>query len=248
MFLPILIRISKKKYLEDLQAGKLFMRNVMYYQRLESTDTVRCDPFDGAIPAPGLVPRCLQNDSAVSDLNLQTTRFMSFKTYVACFFGIKSDQIDSTGHIVLSAAIVNELWKFCCEDALIIDLNRFAKRLSEITDSKQAELDFRHVKYLTDEEYIFELKCLLQQAHTTQPIEFMKRKIFSNQQEFRISCKNDLIFRKFQSSSSSVLAISPEMAEQMGNAFITIDIGSIQDFSCIISLKDLLEGKIQLPG
>lgn len=244
MLFPV-IRFAKKEYLEDLQNGKLFMRNVVYYQRLESVDTARSDPFDGAIPAPGLIPRCLQGDPRISDLNLETTRIMTFNTYVSCFFGIEAHQIDSSGHIVLSNDVANELSKFSCENALIIDLNKFAERLGSTMLSSQTNLNFGHIKYLTNEEYEFELSRLTHFSPTSQPIEFLKRDIFSNQQEFRISCKDDHISQVLNSEASAT-NMSPEFILQISDSFITVDIGSIQEFSRIIKLADLLRGNIQL--
>ena len=225
------------------------MRNIQYYQRLESEDLARSDPFDGAIPAPGIIPQALQESTEISKINLQTTRFTSFNTYVSCFFGIEPHQIDASGHIALSLSVADELRKFGCEDAIIIDLNCFAKRLEKIVETEQPTLNFGHVTYLSDQNYNVESSNLMQGILTSQPMEFLKRDIFAKQQEFRISCKqNDILYQKLCSlcPPNFAVSISPEMAKQIGDSHIIIDIGSIREFSKLIKLTDLLEGKIAI--
>lgn len=246
MFLPI-VRISEKMYLDDLQNGKLFMRNLQYYQFLECDDLARSDPFDGAIPTPGMIPKILEKSPEISKVNLQTSRITTFNTYVSCFFGIKPHQIDSTGCIRISPDIANELRKFNCEYAIIIDLNRFAERLQKIVETEQPMLNFGHVTYLSKQDYDTELNNLLHYIPTSQPLEFLKQSRFANQQEFRISCKkNDSLYQELCSadSSNSGVSVSPEMAKRISNSHIDIEIGPIQEFSWIVKLSDLLEGKI----
>lgn len=236
MFLPI-VRISQKEYLEDLQNGKLFMRNIHYYQRLESEDLARSDPFDGAIPAPGIIPQVLHESSSVSEINLQTARITTFNTYVSCFFGIEPRQIDSSGRIILLPAIANELRRFNCEDAIIIDLNCFARRLEKIVEAEQPNLNYGHITYLSEQDYGIEMSNLTHGMLTSQPMEFLKRNIFANQQEFRISCRrNDILYQELCSlcPPGNAIDVSPEMAKRIGDSHITIDIGPIQEFSKII--------------
>lgn len=248
MFLPI-VRISEITHLDELQNGTLFMRNLQYYQQLEQDDLARSDPFDGAIPTPGMTPKVLEKSPEKSEVNLKTSRITTLNTYASCFFAIKPHQIDSSGCIKIPPDIANELRKFNCEYAIIIDLSRFAKRLQKIKETEQPSLNFRYVTYLSELDYDIELNNLLHYGSTSKPLEFLKQNRFANQQEFRISCKNnDSIYRELCSASSSnpVVSVSPEMAKQISSSHIDIEIGPIHEFSWIITLSDLLEGKIAI--
>lgn len=247
MYLPPIVRISEKKHLEDLQNGKLFMRNVQYYQQLESEDLARSDPFDGAIPAIGVIPKVLEGNPVTSQLNPETSKFTYINTYVSCFFGIRWHQVDSSGRITLSPSIVNKLREFICKDAIIIELNRLTKRLQRVMEQEQPSLIYGHVEYLTNQDYDVELTNLIKNMPPSRPFEFLKRDSFAQQQEFRISCRyNDDIYQKLCVSESQDPArhLSHEMLKQIADSSITIDIGSIQEFSKIIKLSDLLEGRI----
>ena len=83
MFELPMIRADEKEYLERLQSGEFYMRSSLYYQALDSTDTARSDPYDGAIPAPNPTGFPF---SKLGISNISHPRIMMLHTFVKCFF------------------------------------------------------------------------------------------------------------------------------------------------------------------
>ena len=219
-YLP-LVRFAKKEYLEQLQAGNLFMRNIMYYQTLEQDDTARSDVYDGAIPT-SFVPLAVEKPGKV-----EHSRIMMPDKYVTCFFHYQKTTED--GHLCMSDRSKFELEKFGCDYALIIDTNRFLTRLNEV-QCKEASLNYGDVIYYTKLGYQKEVNQVLAHRMPTNPIEFMKRDSFSSQQEFRISIshKTPLFYDLFKKPINEIS--QQELAELVSTTY-TLDIGSIKEFS-----------------
>ena len=78
--LPI-VRFSQKEYLEELQQGHLFMRNIAYYQQYDKTDTVRSDQFDGSLPSFEYIPHPYEDKVIPS-----SGHFMRFNSFITAFF------------------------------------------------------------------------------------------------------------------------------------------------------------------
>lgn len=235
-YLP-LVRFSKKEYLEQLQSGRLFMRNIMYYQDLEETDTARSDVYDGSIPFP-FIPKVANHLEKITN-----PRILMPMKYVSCFF--KYNSIGDTGQLHISQESKKEIIKFGCEYALIIDTNKFIKRLNDLVRSKEPTLNYGDVFYYTDDDYQKEIDRIMSRSLPSQAIEFFKREKYKVQQEFRVSLNyQSPIFGEI--FKNPVNDISAEKALKFRETTYTLDIGSIKEFSMLITAQDVLDEKVYM--
>lgn len=199
MFEYPLIRFDDKKWLEELQQGKLFLRNALYYQYLESKDAARSDVYDGSIPA--------QLSKVVIDgKELSNGRFMNIKAFIKSFtccdesdfiVGSKDDRYRL---LSLSNETKAAIQGFNTNSALIImSPSRFIEQIHNAAIKNNESAICQRVEYLSDselqkkEESIFLEKGKEDMRNRFfEAVPFLKRQQFQKQKEFRVCISHEI--------------------------------------------------------
>ena len=225
--LPI-VRFSQKEYLEELQQGHLFMRNIAYYQQYDKTDTVRSDQFDGSLPSFEYIPHPYEDKVIPS-----SGHFMRFNSFITCFFHYQHIYND---FLIIPPASVQDLKLLNCSYALVVNTDRFIDALQ--SHYNESTTVYGDVSY-SENQLRAELAKYIPPAHPTHIdhlFEFIKRDSFKNQQEFRVCIMKDTpAVKLFEEGLSKPIAqLSEKHMSILTNSTLTLDIGSIKDFSQII--------------
>ena len=235
--LPI-IRFSEKEYVEQLQSGELFLHHNMYYQRLESGDTARSDPYDGSLPFPdeGLL-------SKIAGEAVFYPRIMSLTAYVICFYHYHCVK---NGHIYIPEEDKAALLKFDSPYGLIINVQKLEERLSQVCSTKNIRLSCGDVHYYSDAE----LQRMIGEQHNSKnmppvPLQYLKSDTFKNQSEYRI-CVNHQPDVLRMNPETLVLNQNGQEAEKLYKSTHTLQIGSIKEFSVILPSEKILNSVIPI--
>lgn len=242
MNLPPIVRFSQKEYLEDLQKGHLFMRNIAYYQQYDKTDTARSDPFDGSLPSFEYIPHPYEEKVIPG-----SGHFMRFNSFVTCFFRYHHIY---NNLVVTSPEVSAELKTFGCEHALIINTNLFISALQSQYDNG-VNIRWGDVSYFSESALHAELmKFLLptQAKRTVFPFEFIKRDTFQQQQEFRVCVRQNTpdVNCFLNDLHQSYSEFSEETMNLVTNSTLTVNIGSIKEFSQIVPAEMILNYVVNL--
>ena len=235
-----LIRVDNKVFLEQLQQGELFMRNSLYYNSGDSTDTVRTDKFDGSYPADS-IKSFLNQD--LYNFNPQNSRIMMIDTFVKCFFHYYPKDAEKYGRTGiryrLSELSRKELSSFNSDSVMIIfDTKAFYTQFETACQQQNIEYNYCDVAYLSEDERNKEsMKLINFNLNTLNPA-FVKEKSFSYQQEFRLYIKNQLdnVTEHITENGTPYFFIPKETAKQS----VTINIGNISEYSAIVSFDEFI--------
>lgn len=235
--LPI-VRFSEKKYLEQLQCGELFLRHNMYYQRLESEDTARSDPYDGSLPFPdeGLL-------SKIAGEAVFHSRKMSLTAYVICFYHYHCVK---NGHIYIPEEDKAALLKFKSPYGLIINVQKLEERLAQVYSTKNIRLSCDDMHYYSDAE----LQRMIGEQHNGKtmlpvPPQYLKSDTFKNQSEYRI-CVNHQPDVLRMNPGAMILNQNGQETEKLYKSTHTLQIGSIKEFSVILPTEKILNSVIPI--
>ena len=229
--IPPIVKFSKREYLEELQKGKMLMRNILYYQHYENKDKARSDIFDGAIPADDIIPNFIKNADEIPN-----KKIMPLNKYVFCFFRFMGNGLQWFKFTPENIKAVKE---FKCENALIIDTDRFIEQLNQLLQNEYPTLNWGDVSYYKENDYIAAEKGLSYGSSPSCPMEFIKSERFKAQQEFRVSITyNSPQYEAFL--CNSINNLTPEQSKLLRETPIAINIGSIESFSKIITTEDLI--------
>ena len=239
MFELPMIRVDGKEYLERLRRGEFFMRSSLYYQTLDSKDTARSDPYDGAIPAPKLT------GSSFSELgisNFRNPRIMIGHTFIKCFFYYdKTDcrQIQDGVYLLsMTADTKKALSEFSSLYALIIlKPSQLVEQVSLTCQKEALKFWYSEVEYLTSEaleQRRIEFLTGQSKIHTV----FYKNIDFQSQQEFRFCVQ---VPYKHISKSKNLNGIEYQMIDlEAKEETFTLNIGSLKNISCILPVSEML--------
>ncbi|WP_029071043.1 hypothetical protein [Kandleria vitulina] len=240
-----LLRVDKKEYLEDLQMGNLFMRPNLYYQKMYS-DEERGDIYDGAIY--GDIFEC-NLSKEMKNIKISHPRIVLGNAFIKSFFQYSDEEVEKIGEdayrYFLSEKSKNTLTQFNDTDSvmIILDTKEFIKQFEEACSKNGIQCGFGNVHYMTDEDIRKQeqlYKNLEKQSKILNPV-FVKRKEYSNQQEYRLYVQHSIS-----------IEIDEKMKNQNGAFFkkSTVDktfefnIGQIDGYSMIISLKEFIDHSI----
>ena len=234
-----LILVAKKEYLTFLQNGQFFMKNSLLYQKEENADLERNDIYDSAIKCgyDGYnIPESIKQ-------NLKNPRLMFLDQYIKCFYQYRIDDRQLTADNIAQFYIQPESQKslqgFNEKYALLIsDTPQLVKQFYDACSRQNIRCFYNKVTYINDNEYIqYEnnIKAILQGSYSGSTLEnpiFIKREKYKHQQEFRFGVK---IPQEISNGSSIP-------------GDFTIKIGSIENISIIVKLKDICNFPICIDG
>lgn len=237
-----LLRVDKKEYLEDLQRGKLYLRNNLYYQKLEADNDVRSDPYDGSLPTDGVL-----ESPTINGTPLRNMRLTQGNAYIKCFYHYKQKDVVRINERYYRLTIPEEakesLMSFGSDHVMIIfSPIVFAYRIDE------AALKVGDTSYCKDVEYLdeeglrnktIELIAGLNNGEMSDNPIFYKDVKFKDQQEFRV-CVHRLINDLLPTKISYGIEYYNIIQEYIDTPY-TINTESIEDISSIIELNVLLE-------
>lgn len=229
--LPILM-VAKDDYLNKLQMGEVYLKNCIYYQKLED-DEQRSDKYDSAIP------------SNISFPGTTNGRFTIPSAYIKSFFQYKPENIKGLSETKLALYIpsssiiaLKDLSKNTEGNGLLIwDTKEFIKRFVKKSDELKIKCDFGTVKYIDDCQFVNYESIDIFGIRTSIPnFIFIKRKRFEPQQEFRIvvSCPE-----KMSEYEPSHL-FSGDESNRFINDAKNVPIEPIFDISTIVNLQEII--------
>lgn len=240
-----LLRVDKKEYLEDLRRGKLYLRNNLYYQRLEADNEVRSDPNDGSLPTEGIV-----ESPSIDGKTLRNMRITQGNAYIKCFYHYKQEDVVKINERYYRLTIPEEakqsLMSFGSDHVMVISSPIiFTSRIEEAALKAGDTSHCENVEYFDEKgirnKTIEFINGLNNGVMTSNPI-FCKDIKYKDQQEFRVCVRhlrNDLLSTKISYGIEYY-----DITQEYIDTPYTINIESIEDISCIIDLKDLIEGSL----
>ena len=236
-----LILVAKKEYLESFQRGNLYMISCLRYQQMEKDDSRRGDKYDGAIKCN--YDNYIKNQKLSNDI--RNFRIMNLGTYIKCFYHFKDNDVqkisDNEYIFTLSKKSVDEFYNFNEEYALIIyDVPKFIERFSNACKENKNIRNYFYsdVNYIDEDEYPKFEKDLIRAIsgekteNDINPI-FIKRNIYSSQQEFRIAVSLDI--EDPPENANGIIGL-PES--------IDFSMQGIEDISAIFKLSEIVKGAI----
>lgn len=244
-----LIRVDDLEYLKSLQEGSVFMRNNLYYQCGDKSDSARTDIIDGSIPTFDNVRIKVPKGIYVSD-----ARIMHPDYYIKCFTQCYADDLqifEDRVQFSLKQSVKNELLKMKKEYAIVILTLPFTDRFYSACIKQEVPYGAYSVQYLDDAEmkeqsteYLNAIIDVSRGIHNhnklLNPI-FFKPSKFAFQQEYRIFAQ----FKDDITSQKEVLLTSQMDVLKNATHLISID-GGIKDISTIVNLNDLLESRVEI--
>lgn len=245
MSLP-LIRIDDKQWLNEYRRGKVFLRNQLYYQSLDSSDSARSDMFDGAIPA--MTSKYFDSISKrlPAGAEIGKSRIMNLNVFISCLFAFKEANVFRGNKdeikLLLSEENKAAIKEFKKHSALIIfDRDEFERRVNESAKRHQIPCIVGNVEYcdLSDQETSEKLICESQER--TQPaykIPFIKDFQFAPQQEYRICCE----FKR--SIADPTQQDMFYLSDAVKNQYRLLETISLEDISLILPLDFVLNRNI----
>ena len=232
-----LLRVDKREYLEDLQKGNLFMRSNLYYQKMDC-DKERGDIYDGAINGDWL---SIDIPIEMQDNKISNHRIVMGNCFIKSFFQYVDDEVEKAGEYAYKYSASEKsqevLVKFNDADAIMIimDTGAFIRQFEDACNSKRIRYWYGNVDYM-DEESIRDLQETQVQSLLLN-IAFIKRKKYSNQQEFRLVVQHSL-------SKESDETLYKQGIAQLDKSIIDmpfeVNMGRIDDYSVILPLKEFL--------
>ena len=242
-----LVRVDKKEYLEDLQKGNLFLRSNLYYQKMDC-DKERGDIYDGAIYGDWFNP-ILPKDMQQS--KILNPRIVMGNLFIKSFFQYVDEEVEKVGEkayrYLLSKKSQEVLTQFKDADSvmIILDTAEFIKQFEDACNSKKIQFWFDSIHYM-DENDIRNLQQMYlnleKQSKLLNPV-FVKRKGYSNQQEFRL-CVQHPISKEIDEAMEEQGVVCFE--KSVVDVPYEINIGQIEDYSVIIPLKEFMGHSISI--
>ena len=215
------------------------MRSSLYYQALDSKDTARSDPYDGAIPATK------PTGSSFSKLgisHIRNPRIMMGHTFIKCFFYYdKTDchQIQDGFYLLsMTADARKALSEFSSLYALIIlKPSQLVEQVSLTCQKEALKLWYSEVEYLTSEELEQRRIEFLTGQSMIHPV-FYKNIDFQSQQEFRFCVQ---VPYKHISEPKKLNEIEYQIIDlKATEETFTLNIGSLKNISCILPVSEML--------
>ena len=196
MTLP-LIRIDDEQWLNKYRKGKVFLRNQLYYQSLDSRDSARSDMFDGAIPAMTSKYFDPISKGLPAGAEIDKSRIMNLNVFISCLFAFNDANVFRVNEdaIMLSLSEENKaaIREFKKDSALVIfDRDEFERRIYVAARENQTPCIARNVEYCDFSDQEPSKKMILESIEGIRPaykIPFTKDFQFAPQQEYRICCE-----------------------------------------------------------
>lgn len=234
-----LIRFDNQEWLEELQNGDFYMRNSLYYQRLEADDQARYDPFDGGIPFPDVNGVM----KSLSGQEISNERLMLLDRFIKCFYHCTAEDFTYIGgnfwKLKLSERTMKMVAAFKCDSAmLILSPVDFIEQIKNVCIKKQKQMWYGDVEYCNGATYVDAVRELLENPSQAYKVPFYKDERFSDQKEFRICIQHPFVS---QDDKRGWMDLPASLAEKP----YSFDIGPIKD-TCIISLDNLFQHGILL--
>lgn len=239
MFEFPLIRFDNKEWLEKLQNGDFYMRNSLYYQRLEVSDQARRDPFDGAIPFPDA-------NGVMKNLSGQETsneRLMLLDRFIKCFYQCTAEDFVYVGGNLWKLKLSEKTMKMAAEfksdsAMLILSPADFIEQIKKACAKNQKEMWYGNVEYFNKADYSTAVRSLFENPNEDYKLPFYKDERFYDQKEFRICIQHPFVPRDDKRRWM-------ELAASLGKISYSLDVGSLED-TCIISLNNLFQHGVLL--
>ncbi len=236
-----LVRISSKKHIEELRSGQLFLRNNSYYQRMEENDNARSDILDGSISFPddGIL-------SSIAKGEVSNGRIMKLTSYVACFYHFHCEK---NGYFYVPEEDKHAIREFNRDSALIIDTDEFEFRVRNACNKEGLPLLMGDVFYISSKQEN-EISDRIRTGyvplfiHTPQ---FVKSSKFYNQHEYRVSIDYTPDFL-MSHINEQILSMNSEEVEELRDSAKTINIGSVDDISEMVTVDELLNSYFREDG
>lgn len=186
----ILIKISKREYLEDIIKGKIYFNKAEYYRKIEidsSTDSregkIRIDisqPILNDNPLFDLIAKCSPEEFNLSIKSSQ-------KTPIFCCSILENDMIVSkgAGKFDLSKEYTNEMkkWGNCI---LVFSLDEFCSKMLKKCTELNINPVIAKIKYDQEENMLSYSKFVQLMKINKYEAFFHKRNAYKNQHEFRV--------------------------------------------------------------
>ena len=239
MFEFPLIRFDDRQWLIKLQNGEFFMRNSLYYQKIEAEDLARSDPYDGSIPFP-------DTNSVMKEITGKETkneRIVLLNRFIKCFYHCTDADFTYIGgniwKLQLSKEAMQEVSNFKVDSAMIIfNPSAFINQVLKECNINSKRMWYGDVKYLDDKDYHQIIQTLEEEPSECYKIPFYKRMKFKNQKEFRFCIHHPFVH---YDRESTWIDIPKEVVDKS----YSLQIGAIED-SCVMNINTLFHNGVLL--
>lgn len=248
-----IIRFDEQCYLEKLQTGSLYMRNLFCYQ-VEESDASRYDKFDGAIPIE--VRSELMNNHSIDNF-----RIMKLQCYIKCFFQFLYDDLhqDDNGEYRLIIKEKSKHWikSLNVKYGMVLNTKMFLERFYAKCDKINLRCGAGQVKYMSSDaynNYLMKLSSTIKELSNNKSKdlksidlprpEFCKKEILAMQQELRICVYDNDFNQKLINSYAPISYIPEDDSQKIFSRPYSLEIGSLEDISVIIPIEDIFKNGI----
>lgn len=239
MFEFPIIRFDNRIWLEKMLDGELYMRNSLYYQRIENKDEARGDANDGSIPYAGIEGFL----KFLSGREVRNGRIVMFDRFIKCFYHCTNTDFSYIGgnlwRLKLPETAMHKMNVFKTDSVMLIfSPSVFIEQVLNACQREQKRAWYGDVQYVVEGEYSALLQNLLANPSESYKVPFYKNARFSDQQEFRICIQHpfDGVDRQ---------TVWQDIPTSVADLDYTLDIGPIKD-ACIVSIDNLYNNGILL--
>ncbi len=216
-----LIKIKSKEIIEKIRKGSFYMNSLKTYRDLykDNEDNVIGDAYEGKLyiyDATFIIPEKGVNE-IIKNKAFSTVNENDF---VYCMFGINPNKNSSFNFTDYQK---QKLIGFDDTALIITDVYEYFRRIKKSAIESGYEIESNFVQYY--DEGVNDLNLFLNLIKGMNNIVFYKRKMYSYQQEYRFTIKNN-----------------------SGDDHLELDIGDITDISEMFSVTDLFNSYISKHG
>lgn len=219
----MLIKFGKKEHIEELQNGKLYMKNLQYYinREIQTGDNTVGDKYDGLFPVNFCDLKFHNSETKEEVFSISKAKLVFDLGYTMCptfcMFLLDKRNITERNEKCVRYEFTEEqqekLKDFGTHALIISNADAFIERVKDAFLKNQMSIIFDKVKYYNEND----LEHKEDIEKDKKRIAFWKRDIYAYQQEFRF------------------LGFDCKVEE-----YCEIDIGSLHDISQIIETEHLL--------
>ncbi len=253
----VLLRTDELQYLQDLQAGNLFMLTSMHYQDLETSDPARKDYLDGSIPVSGKYFNVIPPPEVGP---IQNPRLSEINCYIKCFHQYKLPDLQQIDKYTIACKFSDDTCKsiraFGNDYAMVVLGTQLIHQFAEACEKNGLEHGYGSVCYLNDEEYKMHERNVSQYLHdrirgiaspAPQPRPALcKPAMFSSQQEYRLFLfYQSQAYQKIAGKMPILIPNKQDVDELIRQPYI-LNIGSLKEVSMIVPIDTLLNNPLYI--